>query len=62
MARTQSTILKAKMRGMELMYKLKNHLVLVLIVRIDSREGSNRELHVDRRKVLFDHGQASLYK
>lgn len=44
------------------MYKLKNHLVLVLIVRIDSREGSNRELHVDRRKVLFDHGQASLYK
>jgi hypothetical protein len=26
MARTQSTMRKAKMRGIELMYKLKNHL------------------------------------
>lgn len=46
-AKTQSTIRKAKIKGIELMYKLRNHLKLAHDLALDLRQRRNRELHVD---------------
>jgi len=65
-AMTQSTTRKAKIRGIELMYKLKNHLRPCRIslmhdghARLCSRKGSHGDLNVHALEMLMYHRQTS---